>query len=141
MRPRTLSCWLLIPALVVCYAIYLVQVFGPLRISSDSIEYLSIAASAMDGKGFRFLGNPTQHPPGYPAMIAMLELMRMARPWGLVGLNCALLLVGLVATYVIARKAIALSREGSLFACLLTLLSFIIIKHAALALSDIPYFG
>jgi len=116
------------------------QILSPLRMTTDSVEYLLMAASAADGKGFVFHGQPTQHPPGYPAMIALLDRIRIARPWSLVGLNCAFLLVGLIATYFIAQ-AFGLSAECALVIVALTQLSFLIVRNTPLILSDIPFFG
>ena len=56
-------------------------------------------------------------------------------------LNCGWLLVGLLASYAIARKAYQLDERLALFACLLTILSFSITKHTPVVASDIPYFG
>ena len=65
--------------------------------TTDSIMYLSVAASVSSGNGFHFLGRATQHLPGYAGMIAVLDRMGIARPWSLVGLNCGFLLLGLAA--------------------------------------------
>jgi hypothetical protein len=78
--------WLVL-AFVACFAGHLVQMFTPLRMTTDSVEYLSVAASAADGKGCLFDGKPTQHPCGYAFMISVLDRTGIARSWSLVGLN------------------------------------------------------
>ncbi len=132
---------LLIVLLVVFYCIQLVQAFSPLRIDGDAIDYLTAAASAADGEKLATLSKANMRPLGYPLMIATLDRIGMARPWSLVVLNCGWLLVGLLASYAIARKAYQLDERLALVACLLTILSFSITKHTPLVASDIPYFG
>jgi hypothetical protein len=115
--------------------------FTPLRITTDSVEYLSVAASLADGQGCLFDGKPTQHPCGYAFMISILDRTGIARSWSLVGLNDFLLLLGLMATYFVARRSLLLSRNSSLLASILTALSFLIVKHSPTVLSDIPFLG
>ena len=132
--------WLTV-LLVVSYGIQLVQAFSPLRIDGDAIDYLTAAASAADGEKLVSLSRANMRPLGYPVMIAALDRMGIARPWSLVVLNCGWLLVGLLASYAIARKAYQLDERLALLTCLLTILSFSITKHTPLVASDIPYFG
>ena len=139
---RSIRClrWLIV-LLVVCYGVQLVQAFSPLRIDGDAIDYLTAAASAADGENLAALGRANMRPLGYPLMIATLDRIGMARPWSLVVLNCGWLLVGLLASYAIARKAYQLDERLALLTCLLTILSFSITKHTPVVASDIPYFG
>jgi hypothetical protein len=139
---RSIHClrWLIV-LLVVCYGIQLVQAFSPLRIDGDAIDYLTAAASAADGENLAALSRANMRPLGYPLMIAALDRIGIARPWSLVVLNCGWLLVGLLASYAIARKAYQLDERLALLTCLLTILSFSITKHTPLVASDIPYFG
>lgn len=139
-RSRLCLRWLIV-MLVVCYGVQLVQAFSPLRIDGDAIDYLTAAASAADGENLAALSRANMRPLGYPLMIAALDRMGIARPWSLVALNCGWLLVGLVASYLIARKAYQLDERLALLTCLLTILSFSITKHTPLVASDIPYFG
>lgn len=132
--------WLIV-LLVVCYGIQLVQAFSPLRIDGDAIDYLTAAASVADGEKLATLSKANMRPLGYPVMIAVLDRIGMARPWSLVVLNCGWLLLGLLASYAIARKAYELDERLALLTCLLTILSFSITKHTPLVASDIPYFG
>ena len=132
--------WLIV-LLVVCYGIQLVQAFSPLRIDGDAIDYLTAAASVADGEKLATLSKANMRPLGYPVMIAVLDRIGIARPWSLVVLNCGWLLLGLLASYAIARKAYELDERLALLTCLLTILSFSITKHTPLVASDIPYFG
>jgi hypothetical protein len=139
---RSIRCirWL-IALLAVCYGIQLVQAFSPLRIDGDAIDYLAAAASAADGANLAALSRANMRPLGYPLMIAALDRIGIARPWSLVTLNCGWLLVGLIASYTIARRVYQLDERLALLTCLLTILSFSITKHTPLVASDIPYFG
>jgi hypothetical protein len=139
-RPSRCLRWLIV-LLVVAYGVQLVQAFSPLRIDGDAIDYLTAAASAADGEKLADLSRANMRPLGYPLMIAALDRIGMARPWSLVVLNCGWLLVGLLASYAIARRAYQLDEHLALLACLLTILSFSITKHTPLVASDIPYFG
>jgi hypothetical protein len=139
---RSIRClrWLIV-LLVAFYCIQLLQAFSPLRIDGDAIDYLTAAASAADGEKLATLSRANMRPLGYPLMIAVLDRIGIARPWSLVALNCGWLLVGLLASYAIARKAYQLDERLALLTCLLTILSFSITKHTPLVASDIPYFG
>jgi len=105
--------WLIV-LLVVCYGIQLVQAFSPLRIDGDAIDYLTAAASVADGEKLATLSKANMRPLGYPVMIAVLDRIGMARPWSLVVLNCGWLLLGLLASYAIARKAYELDERLAL---------------------------
>ncbi len=126
--------------LVVCL-LYLLQLWSPLRLNGDAIQLLSVASSAADGHGFRDHGQKTRYPPGYPAMIAILDRMREARPWTLVGLNAVFLFLGLGCTNYVARNYFLLNDRWAIVTVLFTALSFALIKHFTLPLTDIPFFG
>lgn len=121
--------------------LYLAQMWSPLRLNGDSIELLSIASSAADGHGFLFQGEKTRYPPGYPAIVACLDRAGLARPWSLVGLNAVFLFLALACAHYIALRHFNLNRDWSLAALLFTALSFALIKHFPLTLTDIPFFG
>jgi hypothetical protein len=126
--------------LAVCF-LYLVQLWTPLRLNGDSIVLLSMASSAADGNGFLDHGQETHYPPGYPAMVVCLERVGAARPWGLVGLNALFLFIGFASAYYVARHFFQLSSNWAATALLATALSFALIKHFTLPLTDIPFFG
>ena len=119
----------------------MVQLWTPLRLNGDAIELLSIASSAADGHGFLDHGQKTHYPPGYPAMVVCLDRVGEARPWSLVGLNALFLFVGFISANYVARHYFQLSSKWGIATLLFTALSFALIKHFTLTLTDIPFFG
>jgi hypothetical protein len=115
------------------------QAAGPLRLENDSIDYLAMAASAADGHGFTLDGEVSRRPIGYPAVVAALEWAGLAAPWAFVLLNCACLALGLWAAAAVLRRALGLGPRAAAVACLVTLLSFVAVKHSALPSSDVPF--
>jgi len=112
-----------------------------LRLTGDSIVLLSIASSAADGHGFLDHGQKTHYPVGYPAMVVCLERVGAARPWGLVGFNALFLFIGFACAKAVARQYFELSNEWAVTTVLFTALSFALVKHFTLPLTDIPFFG
>ncbi len=121
--------------------LYMVQLRTPLRLTGDGIQLLSIASSAADGHGFLDRGHKTRYPPGYPAMVACLDRMGVARPWSLVGLNALFLFIAFVNTGYVIRHYFQLRSRWGIATLLLTALSFALVKHFTLTLTDIPFFG
>ena len=120
---------------------YLIQVFTPLRLINDGVDYLLQASSAVDGNGFRVHGVHSMRPPGYPALIFVLAKAGVGYSWSIVALNCITLGVGCWATYFVLRESFGFSAEGSQILCLLTLLSFVMVRNATYPLSDVCFFG
>jgi len=127
--------------LVLLALLYAVQCLTPLRLVNDSIVYLSIATSAVDGHGFLYHGAPERYPLGYPAAIFTLVKCGIGRAWAFVGLNCLCLGLGLWTGYKVLRRLFFDTNREPIVACILFLLSFVVIKHETQMLSDIPYFG
>jgi len=121
--------------------LYIVQLWTPLRLNGDSIELLSMASSAADGHGFLDHGRKTHYPLGYPAMVVCLERVGAARPWGFVGLNALSLFIGFASSYYVVRRYFQLSSKWAMMTLLFTALSFALIKHFTLPLTDVPFFG
>lgn len=128
-------------ALLLVSLAYVVQIVSPLRLVDDGIDYLMQASSAVDGTGFLFHGQRSIRPPGYPALIFLLAKAGLANSWAIVALNCLLLGIGCWASYFILRKSFGFESATAEIICLLTLLSFVTIKHVPLPLSDVSYFG
>lgn len=127
--------------LLLVLVLYSVQLWTPLRLTGDSIELLSIALSATNGNGFLNHGHNSHYFPGYPAMVVCLNKMHLGNAWSLVGLNEIFLLLGLLAAYYAIRTYFAFPVEWALAILLLTGLSFSLIKHFTLALTDVPVVG
>ena len=120
---------------------YLVQVLSPLRINTDAVTLLSIARSASQGTGFLDSGQKTVFPPGYPALLMGLMKVGLARSWAFIGLNLLFLAAGLFAAYTLLIRDFLLDENVVLLICSFTLLSFVVVKHSTLPLTDVPYFG
>jgi len=136
-RATRLSCILLL-ALIVCF---LLQMFSPLRLCSDSLILLSMAQSAAQGTGFLDHGEATVFPPGYPALVAILVKAGLGHPWAIVALNALLCATGLVSFYKLIGRGFVKSGIAALNLCSLFLLSWVLVKHFCLPLTDIAFFA
>jgi hypothetical protein len=130
--------WAVIAALA---AGLVAQSVGPMRLNTDAITVLSIGDSVATGRGFAENGHPTAFPPGYPVVLAGLLRIGLAHGWVLVLLNAASCLIGLSsACAVLIRNRIA-DRDQCLTIACLSLLSWVLVKHVALPITDLPFFG
>jgi hypothetical protein len=128
-------------ALLLVSLAYLVQIASPLRLIVDGVDYLLQASSAADGGGFRVHGLRSVRPPGYPALIFLLVKAGIGTSWAIVALNCLLLGIGCWASYGVLRRCFGFEAGAAQVICLLTLLSFVMVKHVTHPLSDICFFG
>jgi hypothetical protein len=126
--------------LLVSFA-YLVQIASPLRLVGDGVDYLLQASSAADGYGFRVHGEQSMRPPGYPALIFLLVKAGIGKSWAIVALNCLLLGIGCWSSYYVLRSSFGFEAGAAEAICLLTLLSFVMVKHVTYPLSDVCFFG
>ena len=128
-------------ALLLVSLAYLAQIASPLRLVGDGVDYLLQASSAADGHGFRVHGEQSMRPPGYPALIFLLVKGGIGKSWAIVALNCLLLGIGCWASYFVLRSSFAFEDGPAQVLCLLTLLSFVMVKHVTYPLSDVCFFG
>jgi hypothetical protein len=128
-------------ALLLVALAYLVQIASPLRLVGDGVDYLLQASSAADGHGFRVHGERSMRPPGYPALIFLLVKAGIGKSWAIVALNCLLLGIGCWSSYYVLRSSFGLEAAAAEIVCLLTLLSFVMVKHVTYPLSDVCFFG
>ncbi len=128
-------------ALLLVSLAYLAQIASPLRLVGDGVDYLLQASSAADGHGFRVHGEQSMRPPGYPALIFLLVKGGIGKSWAIVALNCLLLGIGCWASYFVLRSSFAFEDGPAQVLCLLTLLSFVMVKHITYPLSDVCFFG
>jgi hypothetical protein len=119
---------------------FLFQVFSPLRLNSDAIVLLSMADSAANGHGFRDNEQTTVFPPGYPALLAVLMRTGLAHSWMIIFLNMVFLTLGLFAAYDVIRREFFADGRLALLLCSVSLLSFVVIKHFTIPLTDVPFF-
>jgi hypothetical protein len=95
--------------------------------------------SAAQGGGFLDAGQKTVFPPGYPALLAVLLSVSFAHPWVIVSLNLIFLSVGLITAYSLIREFFE-DKSTVLIMCSFFLLSYVVVKHFTLPLSDVPFF-
>jgi hypothetical protein len=123
--------------LAICFVL---QIFSPLRLNTDAIVLLSMGDSAAHGGGFLDGGQKTVFPPGYPALLAMLLRLGFAHPWVIVCLNAVFLSVGLFAAYSLLIRQFFADKAVVLMICSFFLLSYVVIKHFPIPLTDVPFF-
>lgn len=128
---------ILLLLLAICFAL---QIFSPLRLNNDAIVLLSMGQSAAHGGGFLNGGQETVFPPGYPALLAVLLRLGLAHPWVIVGLNLVFLSVGLLAAYYLLIHEFFEDKAIVLMVCSVFLLSYVVVKHFTIPLSDVPFF-
>lgn len=123
--------------LAICFVL---QAFSPLRLNTDAIVLLSMGDSTAHGGGFLDSGQKTVFPPGYPALLAILLRLGIAHSWVLVGLNLVFLSLGLFAAYSLLIRQFFEDRALVLVICSFFLLSYVVVKHFTIPLTDVPFF-
>jgi hypothetical protein len=121
--------------------LYLVQVFTPLRLTSDGINYLSLADSAATkGVIVAFRQPNFPFPKGYPLFVYLLMAAGIFSSATLVITNLLLFGLGLAFSF---RTLITLGfqRSHASIACLLTFLSFVAVKFITQGMSDFLFFA
>lgn len=132
--------WTMI-ALSAVIAGYLLQLASPLRLNHDAVRLLSLARTAHANGSLVAHGVAEQFPPGYPAMVSLLLTAGLGRTLWINLLNLAWLGAALVGWYWIARRQTGLTAATARLSVALPLLSWVVIKHAVLPLTDLPYLG
>jgi hypothetical protein len=118
---------------------YLAQLPTPLRMNTDAIAYLSIAASFNDGHGLTWHGYRSHFPAGYPLIVALLERMGCGTSAGLVAFNLASLAVAAACGVWLARRWVGLPPPLSILVAALFLLANGPIRYALIPGSDMPF--
>jgi hypothetical protein len=121
--------------------LFVLQVFSPIRLNADAIVLLSVSESAAQGLGFLDQGVKTVFPPGYPAVVAALIRLGLAHSAVLIGLNLSGLAAGLFFSYIVIRRTFPCSPAIALNIILLTLLSWVVVKHSTIPLTDFSFFA
>lgn len=125
---------------IVCLG-HAIQLFSPLRLNHDAVRLLDMAWSAHATGSYMVDGVADQYPPGYPAMLRALLAAGLGRTFWLNALNLGWLAVAAAGWFWMASRQFRLPRERALATTLLPLLSWVLVKHAVIPLSDIPYLG
>jgi hypothetical protein len=124
--------------LLALFGVYALQLRTPLRITEDSISYLSLAHSLATGRGFPA---HAPYPPGLPGLYALLAVLGIGRSWAIVGMNTLFLVLAVASSIVLYRRAFGAGRQASVLLGCGVLLSYVLVKAGALALSDVPFTG
>src|SRR5207253_11153147 len=120
---------------------YLLQIATPLRVDHDAIEYLTVAASIADGRGFMLNGAPASVPYGYPLLVAGLEQLGIAASWCFVLLNGLFLGLGLACAFRVLKHDYRLPSRMVYVCIIASLSSFVLVKHVTSPATDCIFFG
>ena len=118
-----------------------IQLVGPLRLNRDAITVLSMALSGAEGNGFLEDGAPAVISSGYPWLLSNLLRVGLVSSVNLVALNLFFVAVGLLCLFYALLPKLGLNRKQSLLIVCMTLSSWVVIKHAPIPLTDIPFFA
>jgi hypothetical protein len=97
--------------------------------------------SAAHGGNILFGGQKTLFPPGYPLLLAILMRIGLAHSWAIIVLNLFFLSVGLYAAYSLLIREFFEDKAVVLLICSFFLLSYVVVKHSTIPLTDVPFFG
>ena len=125
---------------VLAVLLYVLQVFTPLRLTTDGVAYLSLADLAAT-QGFPALAHTEfQFPKGYPAFVFVLMKVGIFSSASMVLVNLICFAVGVALSF---RTLLALGFERfqAVMACVLTVLSFAAVKHITQGMSDFLFFA
>jgi len=128
-----------VPAAMMAFGLlHLGQLATPLRLNTDAIVYLSLGHSVLLGGDWSFAGSLTRFPAGYPLALGVAEWLGVLTPVTLGIANLACLACGLwCARTLLVRKGAPVATVD--LALLLSMGSWVLVKHAPLPLSDLPY--
>ena len=119
---------------------YGLQLFTPIRLQYDSVTLLSVADSVAHGGSYLFQGQPTVFPPGYPSIIAVFLRFGLSYTMILVALNLVFIVAGLFAAFRLFKNQWPFGKVPTAI-CIFTAFSFIFIRHATIAATDLCFFG
>jgi hypothetical protein len=121
-------------------ALYLAALPGPLRLDTDSAWLLRLGASLADGTGLH-PPDSQSFPPGYPVIVAALDVAGVAGPVGFMLVGVVSLAVALAAAASVLHEGLRLSRAEVTVVLLLTTLSVYTVKYTTLPLTELPFFA
>ena len=133
--------WIFRSVIILLTVCYCLQVFTPLRLNNDAIVLLSMGESAAHGRGFLDEGRPTVFPQAYPALLSMMLRLGVASSSVIVGMNVLFLAVGMLALRSLLLQSVTQNEATIQSIVILSLLSFVVVKHFPVPLTDIPFFG
>ncbi len=121
--------------------LYVLQIFTPLRLTTDGIMYLSLADSATRTGFWAAIHQPGfPVPKGYPVFVFLLMKMGLFRSATVVISNLLLFALGLYFSF---KAAVGehFDRGDAKIACLLTMFSFCAVKFITQGMSDFLFFA
>ena len=133
MTGRIAPRWLFPAATAVLAALYLLQTVTPLRLDTDSLNYLIMGTAIADGRPVPPIGLPT----GYSEIIALLDRAGIASSFHFVLANCVFLGVGLFAVWTLLGSENERARQAVV---ILTLFSFTIVRSIAMPMPEPAFF-
>jgi hypothetical protein len=80
-------------------------------------------------------------PPGLPGLYAFVDVLGAGRSWAIVTLNVVFAVVAVGCTIFLYRRVLGISAQASIFLGCAGLLSHVVVKHGAMAMSDVPFLG
>jgi hypothetical protein len=120
--------------------LYILQIFTPLRLTTDGITYLSFADAAARGNGLTTIrGTSFVFPKGYPFFLFVMIRTGIFSSATLVASNLVFLGLALLFSFQ-SLTALGFRREVATIACLLTYMSYATVKFVTQAMSDFLFF-
>lgn len=120
--------------------LYVTQAFTPLRLDTDGIHYLSLADdAATQGFADTIWSRAFSFPKGYPVFVFLMMKAHLFSSATLVLSNLLFLCSALVLS-LLTLLNLGFSKLESTLACLLTLVSFAVVKHITQGRSDFLFF-
>lgn len=120
---------------------YVVQIISPLRLNNDSVRFLAMAKSALDGNGYTIDGVSSYLPTGYPALVSALGALGADKPIVLIAVNLAFILIGLIAVDCLLRWEFRFGTVARLLVHTASLANILFVNYAMVAQSEAPFFG
>lgn len=118
--------------------VFAIQIPSPLRINPDAVTLLHLASRLTDHQPYLQNGSRPVFPIGTPLLFSAMERLGIANSRGFIILNILCLIASALASTIILRS-LGLSSPRFGIALILAFSSFILLKHALIPLSDVPY--
>ena len=133
--------------LLVCLAVWLPQLRGPIDLRWDASAYYVLGTSLAEGKGYRLLNEPgeieaVQYPPLLPAIVSVHQRLMQSSDYFAVGsrlriVYCVISAVYLLAVYTLARQL--LPPAIALIVGVITGFSFNSFFYFQILYADLPF--
>jgi hypothetical protein len=132
---------ILIFLLLFLSVMYFTQILSPLRLNFDGVDFLRMAIS------WEQLGNiypdvsTTRYPSGYPLLLGFLLKLGILNSSSIVLVNLLFLACSLLVFWFLSRRVLHFTSESTVLLLCGVMLSWILVKHITLPLSDVPFLG